>query len=233
MTFHNAGPAHPEPASPDESVGMKPGPGLTARRRLLISAGVVLTAITGVTAVHAAAAADSEPTLKQPDTAATSFDAAFWQLQDQLVDLRGWTEALPGIKTSGYVTSINNEPVDGSVALVWHGPPDPIQRQIIDEAGRRHIPISVQQRKYSMPDLERAANQIFDIESGTGEFHNFKISGASSFSIDFDGVTVIGQYIHPPAEGTAAADTALSRALTARTGVAVTIEHGELVAHHG
>ncbi|GAA0481146.1 hypothetical protein Aca07nite_88470 [Actinoplanes capillaceus] len=232
MTFHNAGPAHPEPASPDESpASMKPGAGLTKRRRFLISAGVVLTAVTGVAAAHAATAAVSEPTLEQPDTAATSFDAAFWHLQDQLVDLRGWTEGLPGIKTSGYVTSINNEPVDGSVVLVWHGPPDPVQRQIIDEARRRNIPVSVQQRKHSMADLERAANQIFAIESGTGEFHNFKISGAATFSIDFDGVTVIGQYIHPPAEGIAAADTALTRALTARTGVAVTIEHGELVAH--
>ncbi|MEU4163453.1 hypothetical protein [Actinoplanes sp. NPDC026670] len=232
MTFHNAGPAHPEPASPDESpAGMKPGAGLTKRRRFLISASVVLTAVTGVAAAHAATAAVSEPPLKQPDSAATSFDAAFWQRQELLVDLRGWTEGLPGIKTSGYVTSINNEPVDGSVVLVWHGPADPVQRQIIDEAGRRHIPISVQQRKYSMADLERAADQIFAIESGTGEFQNFKISGAASFSIDFDGVTVIGQYLHPPAEGIAAADTALTRALTARTGVAVTIEHGELVPH--
>jgi hypothetical protein len=64
MTFHNAGPAHPEPESLDESpAGVKPGPGLTMRRRLLISAGVVPTAITGVTAAHAATAAVSAPTL--------------------------------------------------------------------------------------------------------------------------------------------------------------------------
>lgn len=226
MTLNNAGLAHPEPASPDD---MKPGAGLTKRRRLLTSAAVVLTAITGVTTVRAATASVSEPALKQPDTAATSFDAAFWQVQDRLVDLRGWTEGLPGLKTSGYVTSINNEPVDGSVVLVWHGPPDPVQRQIIDEAGRRHIPISVQQRKHSMADLERAAGQILTIESGTGEFHNFKISGVGSLSIDFDGVTVTGNYIHPPAEGIAAADTALTQALTARTGVAVTIDHDEIV----
>lgn len=93
----------------------------------------------------------------------------------------------------------------------------------------RHIPFSAQQRKHGMADLERAANQIFALESGTGEFHNFKIIGADSFSIDFDGVTMIGEYIHPPAEGIAAADTALTRALTARTGVAVTTEHGEIV----
>ncbi|MFG1606807.1 hypothetical protein [Actinoplanes sp. NPDC049265] len=230
MTVRNAGPAHPEPASADESpTGMKPDAGLMKRRRLLTCAAVVLTATTGVTAAHAATTAVSEPALKQPDPTATSFDAAFWHRQDRLVDLRGWTEDLPGLKTSGYVTSINNEPVDGSVVLVWHGPPDPVQRQIIDEARRRHIPIAVQQRKHTMADLERAANQIFAIESGTGEFHNFRISGAAPFSIEFDGVTVIGEYIHPPAEGIAAADTALTRALTARTGVAVTIEHGQIV----
>lgn len=230
MTFHNADPAHPESASPDESPArIKPGADLTMRRRLLISAGVVFTAITGVTAT----AAVSAPTLQQPDTTATSFDAAFWHSQEQLVEFRVWTEGLPGIKTSGYVTSINNEPVDGSVVLVWHGPPGPVQRQIIDEARRRHIPISVQQRRYSMADLEQAASLIFAMESGAGELQNFKISGAGSFRIDFDGVTVVGQYIHPPAEGTAAADTALAQRLTARTGVAVRIEHDELVPLHG
>jgi hypothetical protein len=67
------GPAHPEPASPDESpAGIKPGVGLTKRRRLLTSAAVVLTATTGVTAAQAATAAVSEPTLKQRSNTAKS-----------------------------------------------------------------------------------------------------------------------------------------------------------------
>jgi hypothetical protein len=227
----SASPADAEKVSTDEpSAGTRAGSGLMGgRRRLLASAAVALTAVAGVTAAHAASAAVSRPTLEQPDPAATSFDPDFWRRQDQLADLRAWIEALPDIKASGYITNINNRPVDGSTTVVWHGPPDRVQRQIIDEAHRRRIPISVQQRKYTMNDLEQAANQIYDIGSGNAEFHNFKVSAVGSFDIDFDGVTVIGDYIRPPAEGVTAADTALVQALTSKTGVAVRIEHDEIV----
>jgi hypothetical protein len=218
-----------EDASSDEApAGGRPGSGLTGRRRLLTSAAVALIAVAGVTVARAASAAVSEPALEHPQPTESSFDAALWHRQDLLSDLNYWIDARPGIKTSGYVTCIN-DPDAGSMILVWHGPPDRIQRQIMDEARRRHIPISIQQRKYSTGDLERASNQIFAIGSGTGGFQNFKVSGATTFSIDFDGVIVIGEYIHPPAEGVTAADAALTQALTAKTGVAVTIEHGEIV----
>ena len=228
MTFEeNTSPAGPEKASPDEpSAGMRPGSGLIGtRRRFLTSAAVALTAIAGVTAAHAASATVSEPALEQPQPTASSFDAALWHRQDLLSDLSKWIDAQPGIKTSGYVTNIN-DPDAGSMILVWHGPPDRMQRQIMDEARRRHIPISVRQSKYSTEDLERAVKQLLAIDSGTGVFHNFNVSGVGG-SIDV--VTVLGEYIHPPAEGIPAADTALTQALTAKTGVAVKIEHGELV----
>jgi hypothetical protein len=226
-------PADSDKVGCDEpAAGMKPGSGRTGNRRLLASAAVALTVVAGVTAARAATAAVGEPALETPQPSASSYDpekeAALWHRQDLLSDLRSWIENRPGIKSSGYVTNIN-DPDAGSTILVWHGPPDRIQRQIMDEAHRRHIPISIQQRKYSMEDLERASDQIFAIGSDTGEFRNFKVSTATSFSIDFDGVIVIGEYIHPPAEGVTAADTALTRALTAKTGVAVTIEHGEIV----
>jgi hypothetical protein len=160
-----------------------------------------------------------------PPERLSSPEEALWRRQDLLSDLGNWIEAQPGIKASGYVTSIN-DPEAGSTILVWHGPPDRMQHQIMDEARRRHIPISVQQRKHGMDDLERAVMQLITIDSGTDVFQNFKVNSVAAFDIDFDGVTVQGDYIHPPAEGIPAADTALAQALTARTGVAVTIEHG-------
>ncbi|GAA0455077.1 hypothetical protein Ade02nite_03660 [Paractinoplanes deccanensis] len=111
--------------------------------------------------------------------------------------------------------------------MVWHGPPDSIQRHILDEARRRHIPASIQQRKHSKADLHRAVEQLGAIDSGTGVFHNFEVSALAAFDIDFDGVTVIGDYTQPPAEGVPAADAALAQALTTETGVAVAIEHGK------
>jgi len=225
MTFDEN--ASPEPVSPDEPPAeIKHGSGLMgSRRRLLTSAAVALTAIAGVAGAHAASAVVSGPALEKPRPTTSSFDAALWHRQDLLSDLSYWIEAQPGIKTSGYVNSID-DPVAGSMILVWNGPPDRMQRRIMDEARRRHIPITVRQSKYSMADLERAANQLSSIQSGTGVFQNFKVSGVGG-SIDV--VTVIGEYIHPPAEGIPAADTALTQALAALTGVAVKIEHGEIV----
>jgi hypothetical protein len=231
MTFneHATSSAHREPESPDEpSNGTTPA-SQTRRRRLLMSAAVALTAIAGVTVAHAASAAagkaaEGKPAAQIPQPTASASEEALWRRQELLSDLRTWIEEQPGIKTSGYVTSIN-DPDAGSTILVWHGPPDPMQQQILDEARRRNIPASVQQRKHSMNDLERASRQLMAIESGTGVLENFTINSAGIFDIDFDGVIVSGDYIQPPAEGIAAADTALAQALTAKTGVAVTIEH--------
>jgi hypothetical protein len=229
MTFdeNSTESAHLEPAVADAaSPGPTPDLRRTARRGLMMTAAVVVMAVAGMIGTHAAVASVDQPAAEQPEPTETTFDQAFWDRQNQLSDLRYWIEALPGIKTSGYVTSINNEPTDGSTALVWHGPADRVQQQILDEAHRRGIPATVQQRRYSMADLERAVNQLCAIKSGTDVFRNFTVNTISTFSIDFDGVIVDGDYIHAPAEGATAADTALAQTLTTTTGVAVKIGHG-------
>jgi len=236
MTFdENASQASPEPVNPDElAAGMSTGSGLVGSRRLLTSVAAVVAAVAVAVAVAvtpAAPAAVGNPALKQPQPTASSFDQkkeeALWHREDLLSNLNEWIDNQPGIKTSGYVTSIDN-PDTGSIILVWYGPPDRIQRQIIDEARRRHIPIAVRQSRYSTDDVERAIKQLAAIDSGTDVFQNFKVSGVGT-DINFDGVKVIGEYIHPPAEGIPAADTTLMQAMTAKTGVAATIEHGEIV----
>ncbi|MFF5083718.1 hypothetical protein ACFY36_42275 [Actinoplanes sp. NPDC000266] len=163
---------------------------------------------------------------KQPNPAASDFDAAIWHRQDMLSDLRDWIEALPGIDTSGYITNIN-EAETGSTVLVWHGPPDRVQQQIRDEARRRRIPLSIEQRKHTMAALEGAVDRLCAIRPGTGVFQNFQVSALAAFDIDFDGVVVIGEYTRPPAEDVSAADAALAGAISAETGVAVAIEHGK------
>ncbi|MEV4350902.1 hypothetical protein AB0J83_41125 [Actinoplanes sp. NPDC049596] len=60
-----------------------------------------------------------------------TFDAALWRRQDMLSDLREWIEARPGLGTSGYITDIN-DPEAGSTVLVWHAPPDHVQRQMLE-----------------------------------------------------------------------------------------------------
>ncbi len=226
--------AHREPVSPDEPpAGPRPGSGLTRRRRFVMSAAVALTAVAGVSVTYAASAAvgkavEGRPAVQTPQPTASGSEEALWRRQELLSDFRYWTETRPGLKTTGYITNIN-DPDAGSTIVVWHGPPDSMQRQILDEARRRNIPASVQQRNHSLSDLERAANQLMAIKSGTGVFQNFTVSSVGTIDIDFDGVTVLGEYIHPPAEGIPAADAALAQALSARTGVAVKIEQGRIV----
>nr|WP_221374936.1 hypothetical protein [Actinoplanes polyasparticus] len=126
----------------------------------------------------------------------------------------------------GYIDSVNDAET-GSTVLVWHGPSDRIQQQILEEARRRDIAISVEHRQYPKASLEGAVERLEAIVSGTGVFHNFEVSALAAFYMGFDGVTVIGDYIQPPAEGVAAADAALVQALRAETGVTVAIEHGK------
>ncbi|XVV15197.1 hypothetical protein ACQP2X_12890 [Actinoplanes sp. CA-131856] len=165
-------------------------------------------------------------TESEPDPAVSDFDQGLWDRQHMLSDLREWILALPGIEASGYIDNIN-DPEAGSTVLVWHGPSDRIQQQILDEAHGRHIPISVQQRKYTRAALEGAVEQLWVTAPGTGVFQNFEVSAIAAQNIDFDGIIVIGEYIQPPVEGVAAADATLVRALRSVTGVAVAIEHGK------
>ncbi len=217
----------------DNPAGTRPGPRPKGRRRFLMSAAVALTAVAGVSVTYAASAAvgraaADRPAVQTPQPTASGSEEALWRRQETLSDLRHWIETRPGLKSSGYITNIN-DPDAGSTIVVWHGPPDRLQRQIMDEARRRNIPASVQQRDHSLTDLERAADQLMAIESGTGVFRNFRVSSVGTLDMYFDGVTVLGEYINPPAEGIPAADAALAQALAARTGVAVRIEQGRIV----
>ncbi len=152
-------PADREPVSVEmPAADGQPGPRQMGRRGLLTSAAISLTSFADLAGAHAASAA-SNPAAEEPDRAASDFDAGLWPRQDMLSDLREWIEALPGIETSGYITNIN-DPDAGSTVLVWHGPSDRTQQHILDEARRRHIPISIQQRKYTRVALEGAVERL-------------------------------------------------------------------------
>jgi hypothetical protein len=217
-------------------------------RRLLASGVATVSALAIVTGVPASAAEAREPvthaaaethvpvgtaaaqrcqpvadTFEQPQVPLIP-DEMMWRNQDALDDLRAWTETFPGVRNSGYITLIN-EAMNRSTTLVWKGAPDTVQRQILDEAQRRHTPMSVQQRQYSKDDILRAMDQLYAIESGTGVLENFTSWAVGGLYIAFDGVSISGDYINAPAEGVCAADTALAQALTAIIGVTVRIEH--------
>lgn len=129
-----------------------------------------------------------------------------------------WIDALPGIAAGGYVTSI-----DGPDAVHRPGLARSARPRAAAGRGRGAPPAHPRLHPVAQPE------QLAAVDAGTGVFQNFAVSSVGTFVIYFDGVTVLGGYIRPPAGGIAAADAALARALTATTGVAVRFEHGRLV----
>ena len=64
--------------------------------------------------------------------------------------------AQPGFGRSGYVWAIDDL-ARKSTTLLWHGPRTPLLTRIIREGARRGIRVRVQQRKYSLQQLNAAA----------------------------------------------------------------------------
>ncbi|MBU2665561.1 hypothetical protein KOI35_18795 [Actinoplanes bogorensis] len=188
---------------------------------------VAVAATVGVSIVGVVAGRGAPAGAGDPGPVASAESDAVWQRELVLADLERWIQARPGIGTSGFLKT-TTEPQAGSVVVDWHGPADQVQRQILDEARRRDIPLTVRLRKYTPADIERASARIEAIGAGTGLFENFKPEAFGDFGSEFDGITLQGEHIRPPAEGVPAADAALAQALSAAVGVAVTIVHGQI-----
>ncbi|XVV15196.1 hypothetical protein ACQP2X_12885 [Actinoplanes sp. CA-131856] len=149
-------------------------------------------------------------------------DAAMWANQMTLSDFRDWTEAEVGTN-SGYVESVNDA-YTTSVTLLWAGAPNAMQASILAEAKRRTITATVVQRKYTLDQLNQAADAAMaSTNSGTGVFAGFNISLAEPITPEFDGLIVTGQHKSNPAD-TAAADQTLSQQATQALGIAVKVQ---------
>ncbi|MDI6102821.1 hypothetical protein QLQ12_29805 [Actinoplanes sp. NEAU-A12] len=166
-----------------------------------------------------------------PATPETAEQAAWWaqegdlwRRQALLADLKTWIVAQPGIETSGYIESVNN-PEAGSTILLWKGPANHLQQQIKDKARQMGIPVTVEQRRYSRDEIDRAQQAISDA-GAHGVFTNFRVTGIGGVAGDIDGITVYGEYITPPAGDLVTADAALAAAATAQFGITIAIKSG-------
>ncbi len=153
-----------------------------------------------------------------------------------MTDLKSWIITRPGIEASGYVESVN-DPANLSTTLLWHGPADAMQASILAEAKRRGIAAKVEQRKYSMRDIQKAAKRAVE-GSGRGTFKGVTVYSVAGLSADFDGIKVNVQYVADENEAATARGAVLSPAArkaadkrvaenaTAELGVAVEVEPG-------
>ncbi|GAA2710493.1 hypothetical protein [Actinoplanes palleronii] len=158
------------------------------------AAAVLLVAIAGLGGARAAVA-DDDPAAQVDARALGADDQELWRRQNLLGDLKTWIVTQPGIETSGYIESVNN-PDAGSTVLLWHGAANHTQQLIKDKARQMGIPLTVEQRTFSMADLVRTQDAILDL-AGTGPLTDFRINSVGGLTADFDGIIVYGEHRHP------------------------------------
>lgn len=151
--------------------------------------------------------------------------------QNELTDLKTWIISLPGLSTSGYIESVNYADTL-STTLLWKGPADDVQREIISEGRRRGITVNVEQRKFGREEIVEAVDTLS--ASSSTALKGFRVNSVLGVTADFDGVRVFGEYTAPvksskttsrvAAERTAVNDVAEKAA--EQVGVDVRIESG-------
>jgi hypothetical protein len=117
--------------------------------------------------------------------------------QDTLSRFRAWMLGQAGFATSGYIGSIDDL-AHKATTLMWSGPRTPFLRAVIAHGARQGITVSVQHRKYSLRQLERAAQTTWH-QAAAGQWSGFKVSGVVVVSPSYDGIIVYGSYTQTPA----------------------------------
>lgn len=176
--------------------------------RLLTAASLATLAAAALALAPAADAstASASPTAGKPsaagyDSVESSFIASAGSAaianQDALSRFRGWMLGQAGFAASGYIGSIDDL-ARKATTLMWSGPGTPFLRAVIAHGARQGITVSVQHRKYSLRQLERAALTTWH-QAAAGQWSGFKVSGVVVVSPSYDGIIVYGSYTQPPA----------------------------------
>ncbi|WP_300606118.1 hypothetical protein [Trebonia sp.] len=76
---------------------------------------------------------------------------------------------------------------------MWSGPVTAFLSNIIQEGRQLGIPVTVQERKYSLQQLRAAIAAVWE-QAANGEWAGFNISAIAAISATEDGLTVDGQY---------------------------------------
>jgi hypothetical protein len=175
--------------------------------RIAVSA-IAALALTGAAAASATAAEQAPlgstaraAAIRDTNVSVSQFTAtvgtAVIRNQEALQRFKAWMVAQPGFARSGYVWAIDNLAHKSTIVL-WHGPRTPLLAQIIQEGARRGIRVTVQQRKYSLQQLNAASDAIWK-QAREGKWAGFKISTITDITAVENGITVQGAYTAVPA----------------------------------
>jgi hypothetical protein len=164
---------------------------------------LVLCAVAGIALAFAAAApasaAASAPRTGAPAAlgAGSPDGNALTANQNALSVFRSWMIGLPGFARSGYVGSADDL-AHKATTVMWYGPRTPLLTAIIKAGARRGIAVAVQQRKYSLQQIDAATSAIWR-QAAQGRWAGFKISAIAGVAASDDGITVDGTYTAAPA----------------------------------
>jgi hypothetical protein len=197
-------------------------------RRIALTA-IAALALAGAAVAPAAAAEQTSAkpaAVRDTNVSVSQFTAiegtAAIKNQEALQNFKAWMVAQPGFVKSGYVWAIDNL-AGKSTTLLWYGPRTPLLARIISEGARRGIRVTVQQRKYSLQQLNTAANTVWK-QAREGKWAGFKISTITEVTAVASGITVEGSYTAAPAAERAAQVRSLS---TTVAGVPVHVSAGQ------
>lgn len=144
--------------------------------------------------------------------------------QNTLSLFRAWMLRQPGFARSGYVGSIDDL-ARKATTIMWHGPRTHLLTAIIREGARRGIAVHIQQRRYSLQQINAATAAIWK-QAAAGGWAGFKVSAIAGISAANGGITVEGTYTAVPLDRRAPQVRALA---TVVRGVPVHIVPGHAV----
>jgi hypothetical protein len=151
---------------------------------------------------------DNDPEQASLDTYVQQEGADSLDRQEALESFKTWLLDQPGIDTSGFIESVNDS-ANKSMTLLWHGD-SPLQNLAAEEAAKRGISLTFEQRQYDSAQLVSAMDATYD-SAASGGWPGFQIAYIAGVTEDFDGIVVHGSYTDAQAGGTAFSKTALAQ----------------------
>lgn len=119
-----------------------------------------------------------------------SIDPTVLANQEALGSFKTWLIKLPGIYDAGFVESANFP--NKKTTLLWAGS-SPLQAVVRAEAARRGITVTFKTVRFSQPQLDRAAEQLW-ATSMSPKWAGFVMTSVRGTDLSHDGLRVEGHY---------------------------------------
>jgi hypothetical protein len=168
----------------------------TRRSRFALLGGCAVVSIGLVLSFNTVAAAGSNEEVStssysEIDEFMESVGPEFMDNQTALGELKTWIITHPEV-SSGYIAQINFAE-NRSVRLLWHQD-DPVPAEVLAQAERLGIEVSVEYRSMSLAQIDQAINRIWE-QADKFSAQGFVINSITGVGIEDTGLEVGGNYV--------------------------------------